>query len=257
MQDRYVGDIGDFGKYGLLRALTCPGPSLAPRLGVAWYLYPDESANDDGKFTGYLSKGHRHASSLQGCDSTLYEALRCLLKSGRRSIASVRNAGIMPSDTLYYERPLSYPRSMKRLERKSLRESWLKDAIKSTEAADLVFLDPDNGIAGKVQPWRLKGPKYVFMDDIKHFYTRGQSLIIYHHLGRHKPAQDQIESLSESIKCHLELRYAPFALRYRRGSARVYFIVAQDRHRAVLLARIESFLQTQWCNHFDDCSQRL
>ena len=43
MQNRYTGDIGDFAKYGLLRAL-CPGH----RLGVAWYLYPDESHNEDG-----------------------------------------------------------------------------------------------------------------------------------------------------------------------------------------------------------------
>lgn len=39
MQDRYVGDIGDFGKYGLLRALCAHDLSL----GVVWYLVPDES----------------------------------------------------------------------------------------------------------------------------------------------------------------------------------------------------------------------
>ena len=33
MQDRYTGDIGDFAKYGLLRALEA-----GHRLGVAWYL---------------------------------------------------------------------------------------------------------------------------------------------------------------------------------------------------------------------------
>ena len=33
MQDRYVGDIGDFVKYALLRVVT--GES---KLGVAWYL---------------------------------------------------------------------------------------------------------------------------------------------------------------------------------------------------------------------------
>ena len=35
MQDRYVGDIGDFVKYALLRVVT--GES---KLGVAWYLHP-------------------------------------------------------------------------------------------------------------------------------------------------------------------------------------------------------------------------
>ena len=37
MQDRYVGDIGDFVKYALLRVIT--GES---KLGVAWYLHPNE-----------------------------------------------------------------------------------------------------------------------------------------------------------------------------------------------------------------------
>ena len=38
MQDRFVGDIGDFGKYGLLRALTGTYPEAEPRLslGVVW-----------------------------------------------------------------------------------------------------------------------------------------------------------------------------------------------------------------------------
>ena len=44
MQDRYVGDIGDFGKYGLLRALC--GRDLY--LGVVWYLIPDEGGLDYG-----------------------------------------------------------------------------------------------------------------------------------------------------------------------------------------------------------------
>ena len=33
MQDNYVGDIGDYGKYGLLRNVTAAGL----RLAVNWY----------------------------------------------------------------------------------------------------------------------------------------------------------------------------------------------------------------------------
>lgn len=49
MQNRYTGDIGDFAKYGLLRAL-----SRGRQLGVAWYLYPDEAHTADGKHIQYL-----------------------------------------------------------------------------------------------------------------------------------------------------------------------------------------------------------
>lgn len=44
MQNRYAGDIGDFGKFGLLRALRGSGLSI----GVNWYLVPDETRIGDG-----------------------------------------------------------------------------------------------------------------------------------------------------------------------------------------------------------------
>ena len=50
MQDRYVGDIGDYGKLGLLRSLAAAGLLI----GVNWYRTPDENHNEDGKFIQYL-----------------------------------------------------------------------------------------------------------------------------------------------------------------------------------------------------------
>ena len=231
--------------------MISPDPPSALRLGIVWYLFPDESGNDDGKFIDYLCESRRNNDRYRSCDMDLYDALRLLVTNCRRDIAYIPNAGILPPDTLYYECPLSYPRHMKRLERQSLRSSWLQGALQATEAADLVFLDPDNGIAGKVIPWRKKGPKYVFMDDLPHFYARGQSLVIYHHLGRHKPAMEQINHLSTALQSHLKLLRPPISIRYRRGTSRVYFIVSQEMHRPVFHSRIESFLQTPWQNHFN------
>ncbi len=50
IQDRYSGDIGDYGKLGLLRSLSRTGL----RIGVNWYLTPDEDHNGDGRHTDYL-----------------------------------------------------------------------------------------------------------------------------------------------------------------------------------------------------------
>jgi hypothetical protein len=44
MQNRYAGDISDFGKLGLLRQLSKTGLSV----GVNWYLTPDGTHNGDG-----------------------------------------------------------------------------------------------------------------------------------------------------------------------------------------------------------------
>src|SRR5690348_3816657 len=53
MQDRYVGDVGDFAKYGLLRRLTGRAGERKVRLGVVWCLFPDEAHNNDGRHISY------------------------------------------------------------------------------------------------------------------------------------------------------------------------------------------------------------
>jgi hypothetical protein len=54
MQNRYVGDIGDYGKYALLRHLCACATGKSLRLGVIWCLFPDETINNDGKHISYL-----------------------------------------------------------------------------------------------------------------------------------------------------------------------------------------------------------
>lgn len=46
MKNQYLTDLGDYGKYGLLRFLTGKGV----RIGVNWYLTPDDgSAGEAGR----------------------------------------------------------------------------------------------------------------------------------------------------------------------------------------------------------------
>ena len=45
MQDRYAADVGDFEKLGMLRELETNGL----KVGIKWYLIPNESHNADGK----------------------------------------------------------------------------------------------------------------------------------------------------------------------------------------------------------------
>lgn len=73
MQDRYVADVGDFGKYGLLRCLTgvtcCPEKS-ALKLGVIWYLTPSCLGNaNDGRHLNYLDR----EKEFKVCDPVLFK----------------------------------------------------------------------------------------------------------------------------------------------------------------------------------------
>lgn len=113
MQNRYVGDIGDFGKYGLLRHLLgaaadglCMERRL--RLAVIWYLYPDESHNLDGKHSSYLKRTRRNEREFRPSDRALYDALAKLMGGSQRHVSRIRSSGILPTETTYYEESLSY-----------------------------------------------------------------------------------------------------------------------------------------------------
>jgi hypothetical protein len=66
MQNRYVGDIGDYLKLGILRARS-PGYHL----GIAWWLFPNEDHNRDERHIGYLG----HPESWRHFDPRLFDAL--------------------------------------------------------------------------------------------------------------------------------------------------------------------------------------
>ena len=252
MQNRYVGDIGDFGKYGLLRALFGSGEASATeerlRLGIVWYLFPDESHNSDGKYTSFLNPTPENHARFRICDPQLYDGLQRLVNGEDRNVAAVRRCGILPCDTAYYETSLAYCPRMPRSARQATRESWIVSALRATAGAQVVFLDPDNGIS-ESDPYLKKGPKYVFIDDIRRFFHRGQSLLIYHHLGRHSTAEQQIRHWAKALQSDLNLPSLPRSLWYHRGTARAYFIVAQECHEVMLENQLESFRRSLWCWH--------
>lgn len=235
MQDKYVGDIGDFGKYGLLRALFGkpeePGSGCGLSLAVAWYLNEDKKPG--GQKTDY--------PALRECDPFLYDSLQSLIKNNKRKVSAVENSNILPCDTRFNHRELICS---------SMRTKWFKGALNATEGADVVFVIPDNGIASPRTP--LGSSKHVLPYELDCFFKRGQSLVIYHHLA-YLEAGPQIEGTSRRLREDLDLLHHPWALRCHRGSSRVYFIVPRDEHRTELGNRLKIFEDSPWVKqgHFE------
>ena len=165
MQNKYVGDIGDFGKYGLLRELFGrpeePGSGCGLRLAVAWYLNEGERYGPDGRFTDYLCKSSAKGENLRKGDPVLYNILRRLVKSGNRKVAEVEKNRILPGDTLYHRDTLC----------SSMRTKWFKGALEATKEAAVVFVDPDNGIASEKTP--AESPKHVSPYELDSFLQAG------------------------------------------------------------------------------------
>jgi hypothetical protein len=243
--------VGDYGKYGLLRYLCGLSDSPTLRLGVVWYLYPDESHNADGKHLGYLKNG-----DYRSCDAPLFESLKAALLDragalieGSRHLASLEH-GIFPSDTTFYAEPLSFLPGMPRAQRHQLRANWFAEAFRQTQNADLVFLDPDNGIeCSSAERLSNKGPKYAYWDDLAAFVSRGQSLVVYHHLNRSTSHPLQVEGILEQIQERFP-GCEPMATTFRRGSSRAFFIIPAAQNHLLLQMRLGRFAASEWSAHF-------
>ena len=248
MQDRYAGDVGDFGKYGLLRWLCGPdarGPAL--RLGVLWYRFEDATPGD-GKHVSYLEPPL--AQEFRKCDPDLFQQMLSIVH-GERSIAAVETSGALPPGTAFFGDKLAFERHEPRASRELKRREWLEAGLRAVVHADLVFADPDNGLEiPSVGRLRTKGPKYVYYDDLRACWDRGQSLVVYQHITRNRTAEEQIAARHAELREHLEDVEDIVTLRWRRFTSRAYFVIPAAVHADRLAARCRTFLASSWGRHF-------
>jgi hypothetical protein len=242
MRDSYVADVGDFGKYALLNALA--GTDL--RLGVLWYCNSEPDATQDGRFTLY--------PELRACDPNLYDRLAQILKDGQRSLARVEKNRILPGNTIFYRAAIPAPTTpcfstAAQKDQTQLRAAWFKEGLEKLSEAQVVFLDPDNGIASKraKKHWR-SSVKYVFEDEVIEWRKRGQSVVLYQHQQR----RSLLEQVSEQQEI-LAAAGACYAVSFHRRAARIYYILPADDHKTRISERVTTFLASEWGKHFRVC----
>ena len=250
MQDRYAGDIGDFGKYALLNRL-CSEPGRAPvlSLGVLWYHFADVS--NDGRHISYLEAPRYR--EFRPCAPDLWKQMRVVVH-GDRSIAAVEASGALPDGTACYSEPLAFEPQELRADREVKRGRWLEAGRRAVRRRRLIFFDPDNGFApDRMRPHHLKAPKYVFYGDLDRHIDVGQSLVVYHQLGRRNSHENQIDAKLDALRVRFPRVPGIFALRYRRGTARAYFVLPMPEHAELLAARACRLLASEWGRrgHFD------
>ncbi|MBI2916788.1 MAG: hypothetical protein HYY01_02240 [Chloroflexi bacterium] len=210
---------------------------------------PDQNESNDGKKTHYLTSSEGNHERYRKCDPTLYDALGTIVDSGCRDVRRVCELNVLPPRTVFYETPLSFADRSSAQERLSERNAWLQRALDLTAPCQLVFVDPDNGLQVATEAHQKKGPKYVFFEELHPFCKRGQSLVIYHHIGRRRSAKEQVKERLRQIRHQLGLQ--GFALLFHRGSARAFFIVPAKPHSDLLLDRAKRFVDGAWGAHFE------
>ncbi len=235
MKNQYFGDIGDYGKYGLLRFLARHGVTVA----VNWYLTPDDRSND-GNMRGYLGNEKDRVY-----DPELFDVLRDMCGRGEKDVRlfAARN---MIGGAVFFDdpvRPLPSDAVSSAKDKRSARELWHRQALEACAGKELVFLDPDNGMRTGGPAARKDAPKFVYASEAAAYYERGQDVIYYCHRGRRTDAQ--------WAKAKQMMReYCPGAaltgVTYHRGTQRSYIFVLHPEKEARYRGLVNEFLQTEW-----------
>ncbi len=218
MQNRYVGDIGDFEKYLLLKILCKDGL----RLGVNWCLIeptPEELKKGDGGSTSYLNEHDIH----RGADKTLFEQLKYIVhKKNDRQVALIQKSKVLPSNTCFYD-DLVLPGTK--------RFYWHDKSLQQFESCDIIFYDPDNGIERKSYgKLHSKAIKYTYFDEIRDAYQHGKSIVIYQHNNMNKKVVEQIKERIEQLNTCLKINESNI-ITVVKGVFRFYIIIKQQKHK--------------------------
>jgi hypothetical protein len=210
MKNQYFGDINDYRKYGLLRALQSSSPG---GLLVAWILTPDDGGQD-GRSRSYLRQPER----WRGYDPELYDGLVSLLESATRPAVSLMERSQLLPNTRYYSALVP--------DRREDRAAWGRDLLDAARDIEWVFLDPDNGIEVPSKRIGRRGSsKYVAWQEVQGLFNAGCSLLIYQHFRR-----EPRDTFAQRLVSELGRRTrAPVTHAFRTPHV-LFLLAAQDRH---------------------------
>ena len=235
MKNQYLGDLGDYGKYGLLRYLA----NKNIRIGINWYLTADDGSND-GKFVSYLDK-----EEDRRYDPDLFDELKKIVRLHDKNVNMLESCGLIPQATYY--NLLLESKIIQRDERERVRNLWHQNALKYLADAELIFADPDNGIIGTKSIFDNEAEKYITPKEIKDYYDRGQNVVYYCHKAR------RTEEQWEKAKTVM-LNFVPDAeiivLTSHRGTQRSYIFVIHPKDIERYNRLLDDFLRLSWKDMF-------
>jgi hypothetical protein len=168
MKDQYFGDVNDYRKYGLLRAMAAAGLSI----GVCWLLTGDDQGSD-GELRRYLTKPAR----WRGYDPELYDRLQGVGQPDcQRGVRCCSLWGLVPG-AAYFDEILR--------DNSRQRDAYFRKAFGALAGCDVIFFDPDNGIEVSSTGRGKRGSsKYIYWTELRAAYGKSHSLLVYQQFPR-------------------------------------------------------------------------
>ncbi|KWV57994.1 hypothetical protein AS026_30605 [Rhizobium altiplani] len=222
MRDQYAGDVSDLLKFGFLRALAGTDRTL----GVAWYYAPGDDGRPDGRHVEW-----RDEAAWRHVDASLHAGLSTIPS---RSIAALEQAAIWPNGALFHREPMPS---------RAERGTWGARKRKALEGADIVFLDPDNGVGAE-------SSKHATFSEIRLLRRPGRAVVFITFPSKGKKHDEQLNQLHERLRTETDAREIA-TLRTNvsvpRGDGSPYLVQRQRWFTVVdysteLIARAEAFV---------------
>jgi hypothetical protein len=233
MQDRYAGDVGDYGKIGLLKCLQAHGFSI----GVNWYRVPslDVEKKKDGSFKQDDGK-YLIPDSVRECDPPLADILTKIAK-GERYVVALQEADLIPN-AVYFDEYLTVDG----------RREWCERAKRLFADVDLVFMDPDNGLLVKSVGRRsVKSVKYTFYEEVNDYIDSGKSVLVYNHRCR-KPERKYFDDIEDRLQENSKVdRHMIQEITFPKGTIRDYFAIsACKEHYEMFREALADMKKSKW-----------
>lgn len=157
----------------------------------------------------------------------------------------IQNSGVLLGTIFYSDmlNPVGTPS-----DRRNTRERWFEESIHALEDADLIFMDPDNGLLEDNNASKRGAEKYVLPDEVEQYFNTGHNVVYYCHKGRRNMSQwfDH-----KSFMFNLIPEAKPAVLTYHKGSQRSYIFLIHDEDFEKYRSIIDKFTR-RWSGIFTE-----
>ncbi|HZS85314.1 MAG TPA: hypothetical protein VFA50_20750 [Stellaceae bacterium] len=144
-------------------------------LGIAWYYAPGDDGRADGRHLEW-----RDEAAWRLLDGELHAGLAALPE---RSIAALERAAIWPKGALFHREPMP-----SRVER----SAWEMQKRSALDDANIVFLDPDNGIGAESE-------KHATFTEVRLLRKPGRAIVFITFPGRNLKHDAHLWQLHERL----------------------------------------------------------
>lgn len=222
MQNRYVGDIGDFGKFYLLNQLIPTKPTKL-KLGVNWYLVVNETSKKTANDGNHKIHRYPKLKDINEQTKTLYNSLVYESRKDREHLdVSFFTTTEFGRDYIYFSNIL----------RRNNRDEWFKQSLETLKDCDVIFCDPDNGFETKTK----RNKKFIRFTEVKGYRDEGKSVIVYQHAQRKKFEKHR----DEILRSFSEIGITEDFIRIfyigsnglGNGGGRYYYLIVHPNHQS-------------------------